>query len=174
MAGATAREAFGTTARVDDHVFIGGYRAAADPAHVKALGVTHILKLFADDPSYPGGRHRHPGVTYHVVSADDVADFPLDQHFAACLQFIQRAIREGGKILVHCHAGISRSATVVLLHLMVDSGLPLDAAFARLRAARPIVNPNPGFWAMLQDVDARARRFRLEGRAPARPNLTAQ
>lgn len=163
----------GTTTRVDENVHIGGYLAAADPAYVKAQGYTHILKLFPDDSTYAGGTHRHPGVTYKVVDADDLPEYPLDQHFAECLQFVQGAVRDGGQILVHCHAGVSRSSTIVLLHLMINTGLPLREAYALLKAARPVVNPNRGFRAMLEAIDRRALRFRQEGRAPARPNLTA-
>lgn len=165
-------KAFRSTARVDENVHIGGYLAAADPAHVRRQGYTHILKLFPDDKTYAGGYHRHPDVEYLVVGADDVPDYPLDQHFAECLRFIQKAIREKGVILVHCHAGVSRSATIVLLHLMINSGLTLDEGWAILKKARPIANPNPGFRAHLEAVNRRATRFRLEGRAPTRPNLT--
>ena len=171
----TRRRSHETAHRVDEHVHIGGYLAAASLRLVRGRGVTHILKLFADDAAYAaGGSHRHPGVEYLVVAAADAPDFPLDRHFAECLQFIQGAVRAGGQVLVHCHAGVSRSATIVLLHLMIDSGLALEAAWARLRAARPVVRPNGGFWRLLQDVDRRAARFRLEGRAPARPSLAAR
>lgn len=140
-----------TIDQVDQHVYIGGYLAAADPAVVRQIGVTHILKLFPDDPSYPGGYHRHPGVEYLVINADDCIGFPLDRYFCACIRFIRQALRHrGGRILVHCHAGISRSATIVLLHLMINSSLTLDTALAVLKRARPAVSPNPGFWRMLE------------------------
>ena len=44
--------------------------------------------------------------------------------------------------------GVSRSATVVLAFLM-GRGLTLAEAWVRLRASRPIVNPNLGFWEQL-------------------------
>lgn len=170
---APQREAFGSTTKVDDNVHIGGYLAAADPAHVKARGFTHILKLFPDDPSYVGGEHRHPGVEYLVVDADDLPDYPLERHFAKCLKFIQGVVRNDGVVLVHCHAGISRSSTIVILHLMINKGLSLADAHARLRAARPIIRPNPGFWEALEGIDERAARFRREDRVPPLPGLDA-
>lgn len=161
----------GSISRVDDNVYIGGYLAAASPVYAKRVGFTHILKLFEDDPSYSGGEHRHPGVTYLVVKADDVPEYPLGDHFQECLEFIQQAIRANGKILVHCHMGISRSATIVLLHLMINCGHSLDESLKILREKRPVVNPNPGFWEKLKEIDSRARRFRLDGKAPPRPDL---
>lgn len=168
---AAIQRACGTTTRVDEHVHIGGYLAAADAGHVRREKFTHILKLFPDDKTYPGGYHRHEGVEYFVVGAEDTPGYPLDKHFARCLQFIQGVVREKGRVLVHCHAGISRSSTIVLLHLMINNGLTLSEAWAHLKHARPVVNPNHGFWKLLLDVDERATRFRKEGRAPGRPNL---
>lgn len=162
----------GTTTRVDENVYIGGYLAAADADHVREKRFSHILKLFPDDESYPGGYHRHEGVEYFVVEAEDAPDYPLDRHFARCLQFIQGVVREKKRVLVHCHAGVSRSSTIVLLHLMINNGLTLPEAWTHLKRARPVVNPNKGFWGMLVDVNERATRFRKEGRAPERPNLS--
>lgn len=159
----------GTLSVVDDDVLIGGYVAAADPAKVKRHRVTHILKLFEDDHGYKGGYHRHPGVKYLVVGADDTPEFALDDHFHVCIKFIQEAIREGGTVLVHCHAGVSRSATIVLLHRMINHGERLGVAMRHLRSRRPFVQPNEGFWGQLQDVDVRIAKLRRSGQFPRRP-----
>jgi len=153
-------EAWGTSHRVDEHVHVGGYLAAARPAHVRARGITHILKLFADDPSYPGGQHRHPGIDYLVVAADDVPGYPLDRHFVACLAFLQKAVRARGQVLVHCHQGISRAPTIAVLHLIVNRGLTLPQAWGIVKTRRPMANPNPGFRALLINIDVRVRRLR--------------
>src|SRR5271166_4066704 len=71
------RATAGSADRVDPNVFIGGYLAAADPAFVRREGITRIVKLFADDPSFAGGRVRHPGVAYLVVDAEDVPGYDI-------------------------------------------------------------------------------------------------
>ena len=48
-------------------------------------------------------------------------------------------------MLVHCYAGQSRSAALVIAHLMVAQGLGLMDAWALTRAARPCAQPNSGF-----------------------------
>jgi predicted protein tyrosine phosphatase len=161
----------GTISRVDEDVLIGGYLAAADPQQIETHRITHIVKLFPDSAEYPGGEHHHKKVDYHVVDANDVPDFRLDKHFLGCLQFMQKAIKNGGTILVHCHAGVSRSATIVLLHRMINHGQRLKDAMDHLRRSRSFVNPNAGFWSMLEDVDRRASKFRRDGSAPRRPDL---
>jgi protein-tyrosine phosphatase len=42
-----------------------------------------------------------------------------------------------GRVLVHCAAGVSRSATVVLGYLMARQNMELQAAVEHLKAVRP-------------------------------------
>ena len=167
------RDTAGTAHRVDSHIFISGYLIASDPDFVCRNGITRIVKMFADDGSYQGGVHRHDGVKYLVVPADDTPSYDIRGGAEAAIRFIQEGIRRDEKILVHCHAGISRSSTVVLLHLMINQGMPLDAALSHLRRIRPIVNPNSGFMRHLRATDARIRGLK-KGRAPRRAPLASQ
>lgn len=152
------RSAANTAHQVDANVFIGGFLAAANPEFVRAAGIKHIVKLFEDDTSYPGGYHRHPGVRYLVVRAHDRPDYDIREDAVRCLRFIREALRLGEKVLVHCHAGVSRSATVVLLHLMVHRGYDLDSALVWLKSIRPVVAPNVGFMHHLRATNARIKR----------------
>jgi len=47
--------------------------------------------------------------------------------------------------LVHCHAGVSRSTTVVVAYLMVRKRWPLQKALHFVKKKRYIVEPNFGF-----------------------------
>lgn len=154
--------------QVDPNIFISGYLIAADPNFVQRNGITRIVKMFADDPTYEGGYHRHPGVTYFVAAADDVPGYDIRRNAADAMKFIKEGLAKNERILVHCHAGISRSSTVVLMHLMVNRGLPLDIALERLQRIRPVVQPNSGFMRHLRATDARIRRLRrrMGGKAP--------
>jgi protein-tyrosine phosphatase len=58
-----------------------------------------------------------------------------------CLEFIERH-RPMTNVFVHCYAGMSRSATVVIAYLMKSHMWPYDSALAFLRWKRAIVNPN--------------------------------
>ena len=43
--------------------------------------------------------------------------------------FIDSVIAENGKVLVHCYAGVSRSATTVIQYLMRTYGLSFANAY---------------------------------------------
>lgn len=165
-----------TATRVDKNVFISGYLAAADPRFIRRAGITRIVKMFKDDPSYKGGMHRHPGVKYFVAAADDVPDYDMRQPVFAAVKFIQEGLKNGETILVHCHAGISRSSTVVLLHMMINRGYALDPALKRLQALRPQVLPNSGFMTMLRATDKllKQKRATLGKRTTRREDLAEE
>ena len=48
-------------------------------------------------------------------------------------------------ILVHCAAGVSRSASFVIAYLMKDEKMPFHQAIDKVKAARKWANPNTGF-----------------------------
>jgi len=48
-------------------------------------------------------------------------------------------------VLVHCFAGVSRSATIVIAYLMQEHGLTLTDALMHVRKQRYFINPNDGF-----------------------------
>jgi dual specificity phosphatase 12 len=66
------------------------------------------------------------------------------RYFPAAIAFIKEGIQKGG-ILVHCYAGVSRSATCVIAYLMQEKQMSFDNAFQFLSSKRPVVFPNMGF-----------------------------
>jgi hypothetical protein len=86
-------------------------------------------------------------------------------------QFIEAALAESPNniVLVACRAGISRSATVVIYHLMMRANKPLecDKAIRLVTLSRPCVDPNDGFRAQLAAVSgAMVRDSPPAGRPP--------
>ena len=65
--------------------------------------------------------------------------------FEESIDFIKTAKEMGGRILVHCIAGVSRSSSVVLAYLMKEEGWDLYTAYEYAKKRRFIVKPNKGF-----------------------------
>lgn len=59
--------------------------------------------------------------------------------------FIDEALSSGGKILVHCMAGVSRSVSLVTYYLMKKYGLKYEDAVRTIKNKRKIANPNESF-----------------------------
>ncbi len=65
-------------------------------------------------------------------------------------KFISKAIDSGGKVLVHCKMGISRSATVTIAYVMKKYAWSLDKALDVVKTRRTIVKPNKSFLKQLE------------------------
>nr|KAG5704062.1 hypothetical protein BaRGS_017566 [Batillaria attramentaria] len=110
--------------------------------------VTHILNVASHvENIYP------EKFTYLSMDLRDLPDFPISKAFPEAIEFIDKAIKSGGCVLVHCNAGISRSATIVLAYLMKAKGLSLNDAFTYLRSKRPSSFPNSGFMIQLKTFE---------------------
>lgn len=58
-----------------------------------------------------------------------------------------------GGVLVHCHAGVSRSSSCVIAYLMQEHGMSFKEAFAYASKRRPIIFPNMGFQKQLLEFE---------------------
>jgi len=83
---------------------------------------------------------------------DCTADLPRMQSvLREGVNFIRKALAEGGTVLVHCHRGISRSCTLVMAYLIETEQRLADSVFEGIRAKRRICDPNLGYWCALQE-----------------------
>ena len=61
----------------------------------------------------------------------------------------------GGRVLVHCHAGVSRSATVCMAYIMKTLGHDLRTAYDYVKSRRSCVSPNLHFMGQLLEFEKR-------------------
>jgi len=65
--------------------------------------------------------------------------------FPQIIEKMKELIDKGKTIYVHCHAGISRSASVIILYLIKYHDYNFKGAFCFVRNKRSCIQPNPGF-----------------------------
>lgn len=85
------------------------------------------------------------GVNQMHIHIHDQPDQYLYGQFESTTRFINEEISQNKSVIVHCKAGISRSATIVLAYLVRYGGVSLDRAYQIVSEKRPVIDPNPGF-----------------------------
>lgn len=128
-------------------LWLGDARAAGDRALLSRLGVRRVVQALPGRPPFVGERE------YLVVPAADEPSFDMRPHLEAARRFVDESLARRWPVLVHCHAGISRSATLVAYFLMRRFGWSAERAVAFVRSRRPVVRPNPGFAAQLRAAE---------------------
>ncbi|KAM5172656.1 dual specificity protein phosphatase 26 [Mantella aurantiaca] len=134
-------------------LYLGDQEIAANKGELYQMRITHILN--ASHSRWRGGEEYYSGmnITYMGIEAQDSPTFDMSAHFQAAADFIHRALRERGKILVHCAVGVSRSATLVLAYLMIYHRMTLVEAINTVKDKRGII-PNRGFLRQLLDLES--------------------
>ncbi|KAL6116533.1 dusp16 [Pungitius sinensis] len=73
------------------------------------------------------------------------------------MDFIEKAKASNARVLVHCLAGISRSATIAIAYIMKRMDMPLDEAYRFVKEKRPTISPNFNFLGQLLDFERRIK-----------------
>ena len=126
---------------------------------LKEKGITHILSCVPDRPNL----FEKDGIKYLSVGMSDTEFFDL----LACLKetnkFIDDCIKSGGRILVHCQMGQSRSAATVVGYLMKSRHMTYDDAFEFVKSKRRFIgNSKLRFFNQLKKYEARLMDGDLE------------
>lgn len=69
------------------------------------------------------------GFQVHQVDVDDTAQTNMLAHFGECNHIIKQALEKNEGVLIHCQAGISRSATICAAYLMESQKMTADGKF---------------------------------------------
>jgi len=75
----------------------------------------------------------------------DSHESDLSIYFDPVSEIIEHDIKRGGKVLVHCLAGVSRSPSLIMAYLIRYQGLNLRDAYDYVAERRRIIDPNEGF-----------------------------
>ncbi|XP_033732620.1 dual specificity protein phosphatase 12-like [Pecten maximus] len=149
------------------NLYLGSWSAAKDIIRLKAGGITHILTV----NNSPLPKSVSEQFKYKFIHGFDLEFTDLLNYFEECIKFIDEGIRYGS-VLVHCLAGCSRSATMVIAYLMKKKQMGYGEALGFVRQRRSIVHPNEGFKDQLllyeemgntiDTTNERFRRYRLK------------
>lgn len=93
--------------------------------------------------------------SYFRIEIEDNEDEEIKSHFYKVFSFIEKSLNVGGRVLVHCNAGVSRAGTMVTAYVMKSKGSSLKDALKFVRSKRqnnPTI-PNDGFMKELKKFE---------------------
>ena len=130
------------------HVYIGTVGSATNLKQLEKNKISHIICCAATVKSFFPDKFKYLNLD---ILDSDKAD--IKQHFAKSNEFIDEAIKNNGNVLVHCHAGMSRSSTILIAYLIKSQKMKYNEALILLKSKREKVNPNSGFAEQLKEYE---------------------
>ncbi|XP_004612031.2 dual specificity protein phosphatase 5 [Sorex araneus] len=130
-------------------LYLGSAYHASQCEFLANLHITALLNV-SRRPSEACTSHLH----YKWIPVEDSHTADISSHFPEAIDFIDCIREKGGKVLVHCEAGISRSPTICMAYLMKTKQLRLKEAFDYVKQRRGVISPNFGFMGQLLQYES--------------------
>lgn len=125
-------------------LWIGNWRVAQNADWLRTNRITTVFNCTKQVPF-----HESIPYQYRVPVDDNLQPAEIKNMEAWAPEIAYKIHREyaaGRRILVHCHAGMQRSATAVAFFLLVFTGRPLIQIMYMIQSRRPITfRPSPNF-----------------------------
>jgi len=114
------------------------------------LGITNVVNVTVELPCL-----NIEQIESMKIQLDDSPYSNLAYYFDRVADKIEDVRRRGGSTVVHCVAGVSRSTSLVIAYLIKYKKMSLRQAYNHVKARRPIIRPNVGFFRQLVDYESR-------------------
>ena len=128
--------------QITENLYLGNLYDAQNIPYLLSIGIQKVLSLITD----PQLLYYPKEIEHKLIKINDFPRENIIQYFGECLLFIE----DNRKILVHCVAGASRSATIVIAYLMWKNQLDYKESAKFVEQMRPCINPNYGFVRQLE------------------------
>lgn len=136
----------------NSNIFLGELQHSKDKEFLKKNNITSIACIMEDKPFLLDDEFSKDFNFLHLCLKDSLGE-KIDKYFDEFIQFINTQIDENRSILVHCHMGISRSATMMIMYLMKEHNYNLEEAHNFIKSKRPQIDPNFGFYCILNSLN---------------------
>ena len=120
-----------------DNIFLGDRYAAADIENLKKNNITTVVNCAKEVAS------NYTDIRLIELSFEDYEGETIFPKFEVAYKFIKK--HPENNILVHCSAGMSRSASVVIYYLMKEYKWDFKTCLNYTKEKRPVISLNPGY-----------------------------
>ena len=124
--------------KITDKIYLGDIDGANEINYLKQEGITHLISLVEETYSleYEEGLFKRI-----IIDIDDGENENIFQYFKKCIEFIEQS----SKIFIHCMAGVSRSASIVIAYLLWKERKSYNETYFYVKNKRRYIGPNQGF-----------------------------
>lgn len=139
----------GSPVEILPFLYLGSAYHASKCEFLANLHITALLNV-SRRTSEACTTHLH----YKWIPVEDSHTADISSHFQEAIDFIDCVREKGGKVLVHCEAGVSRSPTICMAYLMKTKQFRLKEAFDYIKQRRSVISPNFGFMGQLLQYES--------------------
>lgn len=125
------------------NLYIGSKHACFNIEALHSYNILSILNISGIPPTYP------KDFNYLTIEMHDKEDSNLLSVLPFAMLFIDNALKKGG-CLVHCVAGRSRSAAIIIAYLIYCFHYSFNEAYDYVKSKRSVVTLNKGFQSQLK------------------------
>lgn len=131
--------------QLSDTLFIGGFPDCETVSCLLQEGVSHVINCCSKEEVSVDVERQF--TRSWRIAADDTPDYYiLFHHLADFTEMLEEVEQSGGKVFVHCIAGVNRSATLCAAYLMQKYHIDvLEVVHLFRRQGRPLILENPSF-----------------------------
>ncbi|KND02796.1 uncharacterized protein SPPG_01877 [Spizellomyces punctatus DAOM BR117] len=134
-------------------LWLGPYQCSKNKELLKSKGITHVLCIRDSNERHVVKTTFPDDFVYHVIEVSESPMQNLIPYFPDAKQFIDYALEQGGRVLVHCNSGISRSPSFVVAYVMMSQRWGFQESFTFVQNKRFCMNPNEGFKYQLKEFE---------------------
>ena len=134
---------------IPNFLYLSSYNAAKNKELIEKNNITNIINCAADFCNNEFAND--PKLNYLSFYLKDHVMENIECVFYECIEYIESVKEKGGRVLVHCIQGISRSVSIVMAYLIFKEKYSYDKAFTLVQSKREISSPNFGFSIQLQN-----------------------
>ncbi|PIA30300.1 hypothetical protein AQUCO_05600015v1 [Aquilegia coerulea] len=137
--------------RIADHIYLGSEAVAKNREILRENGITHVLNCVG----FVCPEYFKNDLVYKTLWLQDSPSEDITSILYDVFDYFEDVREQGGRVLVHCCQGISRSTSLVIAYLMWRDGQSFENAFQYVKSARGVTNPNMGFACQLLQCQKR-------------------
>ncbi|KAJ8417066.1 hypothetical protein AAFF_G00282930 [Aldrovandia affinis] len=153
--------------RILPHLYLGSQKDVLNKDLMAQNGITYVLNASNTCPKPDFICESH----FMRIPVNDNYCEKLLPWLDKTNEFIDKAKVSNCRVIVHCLAGISRSATIAIAYIMKTMGLSSDDAYRFVKDRRPSISPNFNFLGQLLEFEKDLRLMMALSSGPGKDPL---